>query len=95
MEPAPALKLLKANKLSEKMIKQFFIIAITTYQKLTSFLPHRCRFYPSCSEYMKEAILQHGILKGIWLGVKRICRCHPLNEGGYDPVPQKTILNKN
>ena len=71
------------------MVKKILIALINTYQKLTSWLPHRCRFYPSCSEYMKEAIIRFGILKGGLLGIKRVCRCHPLNEGGFDPVPEK------
>jgi uncharacterized protein len=50
------------------------------------FLPS-CRFYPSCSQYGLEAIDTHGPLKGTWLTVKRISRCHPWSEGGYDPVP--------
>ncbi len=46
-----------------------------------------CRFYPSCSHYGVEALQKHGALKGSWLTVKRICRCHPWNPGGVDPVP--------
>ena len=66
---------------------------ILTYKKLLSPLlgPH-CRFYPSCSSYFIQALEQHGALKGSMLGMKRICSCHPLNEGGYDPVPQSSAL---
>lgn len=46
-----------------------------------------CRFHPTCSEYTKQAIEYYGVFKGSWMGVKRICRCHPGNPGGYDPVP--------
>jgi len=62
---------------------------ILAYKKLLSPLlgPH-CRFYPSCSSYFIKALDTHGALKGTLLGTKRICRCHPLNEGGYDPVPK-------
>ena len=50
-------------------------------------LPGTCRFHPTCSSYALEALDTHGPVKGGWLGLKRICRCHPWNDGGYDPVP--------
>jgi putative membrane protein insertion efficiency factor len=61
---------------------------IRLYQNTVSrALPPSCRFVPSCSEYAYQAIEKHGLLRGGWLAVKRLARCHPLNPGGFDPVP--------
>lgn len=71
-------------------VGQTAILMIRTYQRLLSpVLGQHCRFYPSCSQYTLEAIKEWGLGKGMWLGTQRICRCHPLNEGGIDPVPRK------
>jgi putative membrane protein insertion efficiency factor len=69
-------------------VKQLLMGSIRLYQMTISrVLPPSCRFYPSCSEYGYEAIAKHGAIKGGWLALKRISRCHPLNPGGHDPVP--------
>lgn len=71
-------------------MKWLALKAIRFYKRFISpMLPSACRFQPTCSMYMYEAIEVHGFLKGFWLGIKRISRCHPLNPGGYDPVPPK------
>lgn len=64
--------------------------AIRGYQRwISPILPPACRFYPTCSHYMLEAVERYGVIGGTWLGVKRIGRCHPWHPGGYDPVPLK------
>jgi uncharacterized protein len=67
------------------------VYLIRGYQlAISPLLGPRCRFYPSCSHYAREAIETHGAIRGTWLSVKRISRCHPLNDGGFDPVPKHT-----
>ena len=68
-------------------IRKLFIIPIILYQRILSpILPGSCRFTPTCSEYAKQAIIKHGIFKGIFFGIKRISKCHPWGKSGYDPV---------
>jgi putative membrane protein insertion efficiency factor len=54
---------------------------------LSPFLGQNCRFYPGCSEYARQAVQKYGVLRGGWLAIKRLGRCHPWNPGGFDPVP--------
>lgn len=69
------------------LCKKLFILPILAYQYLIAPLfPDCCRFYPSCSTYTKEAIQKYGVIKGIWRGIKRLARCHPWGDSGYDPV---------
>jgi hypothetical protein len=70
------------------MIRLIFLGLVRAYQILISpFFPQACRFSPSCSRYTYDAIEIHGVPRGIYLGLRRILRCHPFNPGGYDPVP--------
>ncbi|WP_319582062.1 membrane protein insertion efficiency factor YidD [uncultured Pseudodesulfovibrio sp.] len=70
------------------MMRSLFLALIWLYQKLISpLLPQACRFYPSCSEYAREALIRHGAFKGSLLTLWRLLRCQPLCRGGFDPVP--------
>ncbi len=72
------------------MLKPTALSLIRVYQKgISPLLPPSCRFYPTCSHYAYVAIARFGLLKGGYLGLQRICRCHPWHPGGYDPVPDK------
>lgn len=70
------------------LVSKFFLKLIRFYQHYISPLtPPACRYTPTCSQYTYEAIQKYGAIKGCWLGLKRICRCHPWGGSGYDPVP--------
>ena len=66
------------------------LMLLRAYKRwISPLLPSACRYHPTCSEYMTQAIQIHGSAKGAWLGLKRLSRCHPLHAGGLDPVPTR------
>jgi putative membrane protein insertion efficiency factor len=72
------------------MISRLLDLLLRGYKRFISpCLPQACRYLPTCSEYMREAVQVHGPVKGVWLGTRRLCRCHPWGGHGYDPVPPK------
>lgn len=69
-------------------MKYILILLIKFYKAAISpYLPNSCRFHPTCSSYGLEAITKYGAIKGTWLTIKRISKCHPFHKGGFDPVP--------
>lgn len=69
-------------------MKAIVLALLRAYKRFISpALPPSCRFTPTCSEYTYEAIQRYGVLRGGWMGLRRLARCHPWNPGGYDPVP--------
>jgi putative membrane protein insertion efficiency factor len=88
-------ELLRTRKTDRGAILSWFLFSVRAaafallraYKLFVSpLLPSACRFYPTCSDYMREAIEKHGVVKGVGLGLRRLSRCHPFHEGGFDPV---------
>jgi len=73
------------------IVRRLVRVLLRGYQLfLSPVLGQHCRFYPSCSQYAIDAVEQHGVLRGLWLALKRLLRCHPWHPGGVDPVPPVT-----
>jgi hypothetical protein len=70
-----------------KVSQRALILAVRGYQTARLGRPSHCRYWPTCSAYTAEAIERHGAARGVWLGVRRVARCHPLGGHGVDPVP--------
>lgn len=72
----------------KSLLNRMLIFFVRSYQlAISPFLPPSCRFHPTCSGYAIEALTRHGPVKGLWLALRRVLRCHPWNAGGHDPVP--------
>ena len=71
------------------VMRAILIALIRVYQLFFSpQLGNHCRFYPSCSQYAREAVERYGVIRGVWLAIRRVLRCHPWHPGGFDPVPE-------
>ena len=71
-----------------RVVRSALVLVVRGYQvAISPMLPPSCRYYPTCSQYAVEALERHGALRGSWLALRRILRCHPFRPGGYDPVP--------
>jgi len=71
-------------------MRQIVIGALRLYKAgVSPLLPSACRFHPTCSEYMMQAVARYGVLRGCGMGIARLLRCHPFHAGGFDPVPER------
>ena len=77
-----------AKKIATRLIRGYQLL-------ISPLLGPRCRFTPTCSQYAIEAVNHHGVIKGCWLAGKRLLKCHPLNHGGYDPIPPRPPTNRD
>ncbi|MBM7583267.1 putative membrane protein insertion efficiency factor [Caldicoprobacter guelmensis] len=69
------------------LMRSLLVGIIRCYQRsISPLLPNSCRFYPTCSEYVVQAVEKYGVLKGLFMGIKRVLKCHPFHPGGYDPL---------
>lgn len=77
-------------------MRRLILLPVRFYQYCISpVIPPHCRHHPTCSHYMVEAVQKHGVIYGVWLGAKRLLRCHPFSKGGFDPVPEKVVIKVN
>lgn len=81
------------NRAGSAAARAIVLLTDAYRMSLGMILPNACRFHPTCSCYLREAVEHHGAGRGLWLGARRLLRCHPLNPGGYDPVPEKNEKN--
>jgi putative membrane protein insertion efficiency factor len=73
------------------LLARVFMLPVRAWRLVSVHLPPRCRFHPSCSQYALDALALHGAWRGTWLAVRRVGRCHPWHDGGFDPVPTPNV----